>query len=261
MIVIRGRFASYGELWFDEQPPHGCGVDILMYRLRPTPARARDCTPFLSLVSDLAADGDALMASFGGTNRYKIKRAASKDALIDEFTPEPGAALLAEFCAFYDTFAEQKKLPRAYRRGLAAASEAGQLVLSAAVHGDRRIVWHAYIRSGRSASLLHSASHFRGDDVARALVGRANRWLHWRDMLAFKSLGLSDYDWGGMFEDESVPQRASINNFKREFGGRPSRCYNCVAPVTVKGRAYLTARSVFDRMARALDTRAAAGVS
>jgi hypothetical protein len=243
MIVIRGRFASYGELWFDEEPPAASGVDVLISRLRANPAGAGRCTPFLSLVSDLTVDAEALMKAFGGTNRYKIKRAASKDGVTAEFLPEP-IALLDEFCAFYDMFAEQKKLPKSYRRSLHAAREAGQLVLSAASHAGQRIVWHAYIRSGDSAALLHSASHFRQDGVDRALVGRANRWLHWQDMLSFKALGLARYDWGGIFEDESVPEQASINNFKREFGGRRVETYNCVVGCSFKGRIYAAVRSL-----------------
>ena len=249
MITIKGRFGTYGEIWFDEEPPRLGNVDVLMFRMRPEPLDNVACAPFLSLVSDLTPDGDVMMAYFGGTNRYKIKRADAKDGLAFEFmtdtTPHLGA-----FCAFYDDFAEQKKLPPAYRRGLAATSEAGQLVLSSASRRGQRIVWHAYIRSGTTAALLHSASHFRDDKEGadRALVGRANRWLHWKDMLTFKTMGVARYDWGGMFDDESVAAHASVNNFKREFGGAPVQSYNCTVPRSVRGRAYTAMRSLIERL-------------
>ena len=93
--------------------------------------------------------------------------------------------------------------------------------------------------------MLHSASLFRGKAAAdRAVVGRANRWLHWRDMLEFKRRGLQRYDWGGMFEDESVPEQASINSFKREFGGAATRTYNCTVPLTFWGKADRTVRKL-----------------
>ena len=99
--------------------------------------------------------------------------------------------------------------------------------------------------------MLHSASHFRSkDEIDPAVVGRANRWLHWRDMLGFKEMGLASYDWGGMFDDESIAGQASVNNFKREFGGTPVAAYNCTAPVTIKGRAYLALRALADRPRR-----------
>ena len=242
MITIKGRFATYGELWFDEDPPDRASVDILMFRLRRQPLAGGVCDPFLSLVSDLTVAPEALMASFGGTNRYKIKRADSKDGLTAEFLPN-AAPHLDAFIDFYDDFARRKKLQQAYRRGLEAACEAGRLVLSTASCNGERLVWHAYIRSGDTAALLHSASHFRDKDGAdRALVARANRWLHWRDMLAFKAADVRTYDWGGIFEDETAPEQASINSFKREFGGARVQAFNCTTVCSLKGRVYVAVR-------------------
>jgi hypothetical protein len=248
MIVIKGRFSTYGEIWFDEEPPPRPEVDILMFRSRPTPIEGAEAEVFPSLVNDLTVSEESLMAGLGGTNRYKIRRAETKDGLTNLFVADPHAHL-DEFCAFYDTFARQKSLPPSYRNGLKAACEAGRLVLSAAsCGGGEPLVWHAHITSSSTAVLLHSASHFRAQDTSdRALLGRANRWLHWRDMLAFRALGIARYDWGGMFEDESVPGQASINNFKREFGGRDVLSYNCILPVTLNGRAYLAVRGSLDR--------------
>jgi hypothetical protein len=238
MILIRGRIAVYAELWFDEPVPDSHGADVVMYRLRSSPPEDATCTPFHSLASDLTLGPDALFASFGGTNRYKIKRADAKDALTGEFFERPADHIEA-FCRFYDAFADQKRLPRAYRRGLEAVCAADRLVLSAATCEGQRIVWHAYVRDGAIASLLHSASHFRAQGIDRALIGRANRWLHWKDMLGFHALGVARYDWGGMFGDENIPEQASINNFKREFGGTACRRYNGIAGATLKGRAYV----------------------
>lgn len=248
MITIRGRFSTYGEIWFDEDPPPEANVDILIFRSRPTPLDSAECAPFQSLVSDLTPEPDVLMSRFGGTNRYKVKRAESKDELTFEFMTE-AAPPLDEFCSFYDDFAAQKKLPASYRRGLEAACAARQLVLTSASRGAGRVVWHAYVRSQSTAALLHSASHFRDKEgIDRALVGRANRWLHWKDMLAFKAIGIARYDWGGMFDDESVAEQASVNNFKREFGGVPVQTYNCTLAQTLRGRTYTVIRSIVDRL-------------
>ena len=96
--------------------------------------------------------------------------------------------------------------------------------------------------------LVHSVSLFRDRDPAyRALVGRANRWLHWRDLLLFKAQGVKRYDWGGMFEDESGPGHAGINRFKRSFGGQRVRCWDCTLGVTLRGRAWLPLRDAWRR--------------
>ena len=248
MINIRGKFATYGEVWFDEDPPRQPSVDVLMFRQRPSPIDGRPCKPFLSLVNDLTLSEDVIRAAFGHTNRYEIKRAESKDGLETEFFIDP-CAQLEEFSEYYDAFARLKGLSPAYRRGLAAACDAGQLVLSRASKQARSLVWHAYVKHGQKAALLHSASHFRNTQNSdTALLARANRWLHWRDMLRLKQLGVLQYDWGGIFEDESDPARAGINNFKRQFGGRSERTYNCHLPITMKGKAYLAVRNTLGRL-------------
>jgi lipid II:glycine glycyltransferase (peptidoglycan interpeptide bridge formation enzyme) len=66
-------------------------------------------------------------------------------------------------------------------------------------------------------------------------------------MLRFKEMGIRRYDWGGMFEDESVPERAGINNFKRDFGGQQVRTYDCTVPASVRGRIYLPLRDAWRR--------------
>jgi hypothetical protein len=248
MIRIEGRAVTYGEVWFDEPIPPAPDVDILKIRLRPMPLERHACTLFLSLLSDLTADEQTLFAGFGGTNRYKIKRAQDRDRLAHCFITTP-AADLDTFCAFYDAFAQQKGLMTSYRRGLWAACSAGRLILSSASRDGLTLVWHAYITDHKMATLLHTASHFRGLDTdRRALIARANRWLHWRDMLSLKALGHERLCWGGMFEDESKAEQASINNFKREFGGRLERSYDCTVPLTLKGRLCIPLLQLLDRL-------------
>jgi hypothetical protein len=110
------------------------------------------------------------------------------------------------------------------------------------------LVWHAYVMSGSTAGLLHSSSRFReGESDYRALVGRANRWLHWKDMLQFRALGMQRYDWGGLFGDESTPERAGINNFKKSFGGQLVRSFDCTLPRSLRGRVLLPIRDAWRR--------------
>src|SRR5262249_59999119 len=109
--------------------------------------------------------------------------------------------------------------------------------------GREQLVWHAYVCIGAADCLIYSASWFRGKDSRyRSLVGRANRWLHWQDMLRFKRAGVHCYDWGGMFRDESTADRAGINQFKRMFGGRTMQNYDWTVPVNAAGRILLTLR-------------------
>ncbi len=247
MIRIKGRAAVYGEVWYDEEPPRDSGVDIVLYCQRETPIADARTVPFFSLVTDLSVNEDAIMGQFGKDCRYKIRRAETKDGLHMEFLTDPESRL-DEFRAFYDAFARQKSLEPSYHQWLVAACTARQLVLTSASRNDEALVWHAYVMCGQTARLQYTGSCFRNkENDYRALVGRANRWLHWREMLRFKEMGMTRYDWGGLFEDESVPERAGINQFKKDFGGRQERTYDCTVPVTIKGRIWLPVRDALRR--------------
>lgn len=247
MIRINGRGAVYGEAWFEEEPPQDAGVDIVQYRFRGAPVANAFTTPLLTTVTDLASDAESIAGRFGKDCRYKIRRAEGRDGLHMEFITRPEDRL-AEFRAFFDAFARQKSHAPCDQPWLAAACEARQLVLSSASRDGEPLVWHAYVLSGSTAGLQYTGSCFRSrENDYRALVGRANRWLHWQDMLQLKAMGIKRYDWGGLFEDESNPQRAGINQFKMDFGGQPVRVYECTLPVTFKGRIYLPLRDAWRR--------------
>ncbi len=247
MIRINGRGAVYGEVWCDEKPPRESGVDIVLYCQREAPIADARTAPFLSLVTDLSVEEDAITDKFGTDCRYKIRRAETKDGMRMEFITDPEARL-DEFRAFYDAFAGEKSLEPCDRQWLVAACQARQLALTSASRNGEALVWHAYVMSGKTARLQYTGSRFRNrENDYRALVGRANRWLHWREMLRFKEMGIKRYDWGGLFEDESVPERAGINQFKKDFGGQQVRTYDCTVPVTLRGRIWLALRDAWRR--------------
>lgn len=239
MIRYKSRGALFGECWFDESPPPGCDVDLIAFRQRSAPVVGAHSTAFLTIVNDLTVAQDAILAAYGKNCRQKIARAEARDELVFELVSAPQPRL-DEFCEFYDAFARQKSLRPVDREWLQGACDAGCLALTAASRRGEALVRHGYVVAGGTAWLQYTASFYRDKDSAtRAMTARANRWLHWRSMLGFKAMGMARYDWGGLFEDESTAERAGINRFKKEFGGRPMRAYDCVVPLTLRGRLRL----------------------
>jgi hypothetical protein len=241
VIRIQGRAAVYGEVWFDEEPPAEAGVDILVHRYCSAPIPRGRTVTMQTLRTDLTRPVNEIVATFDATCRREIRRADSRDDLCYELIPDAGDRL-EEFTTFYDEFARQRGV-LTDRLWLGRAAAAHQLILSHSSRDSEPLVWHAYLCTGATACLMYSASWFRGKDSRyRSLVGRANRWLHWQDMLCFKRAGVRYYDWGGMFRDESTADRAGINQFKRMFGGHPTQTYECTVPVNARGRIWLAVR-------------------
>lgn len=116
MIIIRGRVATYGALWFDEEIPVRPDVDILLLSNRYEAVPSRRCVPFLTLVNDLTLPEERLFSGFSRTTQYEIRRAGARDALEHSLLTEPAAHLQA-FCDFYDRFASGTRVMLLSPRG------------------------------------------------------------------------------------------------------------------------------------------------
>lgn len=238
MIVVRGRLATTGELFFDEEPPPAARIDLLRYVQRPSPVAGARCVPFHTLVIDLTQDEASLSRGLRRTARYQVDRAATRDGLDDRWWFPADAAAIEEFCDFYDRFTPRERIARALVR---AYGSHATLDLSCIGRGGERLTWHAYHRTPTRARLLFSASSFRQGAASDhgALASRANRLLHWRDMLRFRGSGVRCYDLGGWYVGRSDPKLLAIDRFKGSLGGSVVMEFNCSRAVTPRGVAAL----------------------
>ena len=190
MILYRKASFRIAEVWFDEKA-NGVQADILRRIQHPTPVAEGKCTPFHTILMDLNHDPDLLLARMKRETRYEIRRAADKDGLTYEMRIAPDSDCLAQFLSFYREVLAQKGLPKVNHVRLRKLAEAGALSLSLVRReAEVPLVWHAYYRTAERVRLLHSASLGRDSDAAqRSLLGRANRYHHWQDVLTFKAQG------------------------------------------------------------------------
>jgi GNAT acetyltransferase-like protein len=239
MIEWHGRFCRFADVYFGEEPPPARGDFVRdLHRLTPSPAMR--CTLSHTILIDLDREPAAIMADVSKNTRYKIRRAEQGDQVRYE-TRNDGAAAVAEFSEFYGRFAALKKLPPVPAGYLAALVRARALDLSVVRDDTTTLVWHAHYRGRQRVRLLYSASLYRadGDSGHRSLVGRANRYHHWRDMLRFREEGITLYDFGGWYDGDADLERLRINAFKEEFGGRVARTFTGQRAVTMKARLLL----------------------
>jgi lipid II:glycine glycyltransferase (peptidoglycan interpeptide bridge formation enzyme) len=169
-----------------------------------------------TILLSLKQSSDEILHGFTSNTRYEVRRAA-KDGIVAQ-----GGAEQDEFQTFYDDFARSKNRPAVDRRDLTAYWR--HLVVTKAVFQDEVLVMHTYLidREASRVCLVHSASQFRrvDDSVKRGFIGRANRFLHFEDMLLFGKEGFSTYDLGGCSPATANPELAGIHEFKIGFGGQ-----------------------------------------
>ena len=77
------------------------------------------------------------------------------------------------------------------------------------------------------------------DSGERNKIGRANRLLHWYEILTLKNLGFKLYDLGGIPLDSSDEAKNAIARFKLEFGGKLLVEYSGLLPTNLIGKVLL----------------------
>ncbi|HUP70235.1 MAG TPA: methyltransferase domain-containing protein [Acidimicrobiales bacterium] len=242
-VVHPRRFHTVAEVFFSERVPAGA-ADVVELVQSPSFQKGGRCEEFWTIAVDLSGGEASLIDSFTKGARADVRRAES-GGLGYEAHRHPDGATVAGFRTFYDRLAEEKGLSPADPARLNRLAEAGLLDLSSVIGEDGgALVWHAYVRTPERARLLLSATRPRAgsEPALRSLMGRANRWHHWRDMLRFQAEGVAVYDLGGWYEGSVDEGRLRVNAFKEEFGGQRVRMYNCVRPLTLRGVFVLAAR-------------------
>ena len=169
---------------------------------------------FFTKVIDLRAAVSELEADFDPKTSYEIRRAV-KDGVTTGIETD-----FECFINFYNSFSATKNLPMLSTNFKKYHSDT---VITRAVYNNKTIVMHAYLKDDilKKVRLLHSASLFRiePDPQIRAVAGRANRLLHYRDICYFKTEGYETYDLGGYAPDTTDDSLLRINQFKDSFGG------------------------------------------
>lgn len=248
-IEWRHRGLRFREAWAEESVGRH-GADIVRYRSRSEPLTRASCSLFVTLCTDLSLDPGELFATLHETARYHVRRGLTRDAFVIDRCLQPEVSMFREFMAFHTDFATRRGLAPLDLSLFRAYLDAGRLLLSRAEGPDgRALVWHAHVLGPGMARFVAGASGYRSldDTAARAVVGRANRSLHWDDMMALRSAGTRIYDWGGWYTGSHDDALAAINRFKAQFGGREASTYDCLVAGSTLGRVFLISRRLAGR--------------
>lgn len=247
MIKIRRKWAICHDLWFDE-PRSSEDADLLLFYHWSQPVNPSAAADVYSLEIDLTQSEADILKGFTSSTRNQINRAA-KDGLGFESWKNPPAEIIQQFSAFYAEFARERHLDSGALSTdwMERYAEQDAILLTRAVAPDQKVlVWHSYYRNPQWVRQLQSISLFSGSDDKdlRNAVGRANRYLHWMDILECRRLGIRHFDFGGFYHGESDEKLLRVNAFKQEFGGVQTHRYHSILAVSWKGKSLLKARDL-----------------
>lgn len=224
-IINRLRHGiNFKVVWFAEAPVKEPGI-ITYHQAEYKSPKANNTTEFITLVNDITEDEEEIKSRFTKNCKYEVNRGEREDIVpeiagADNISEKDIDAFLEFFTEFWKSKDMEFREYESVKRDLTDYMSENALVISCAVIGGEKSVYHTYIFDENRARLLHSASLYRlkedEDGASKKIIGIANRYLHYKDMLYFKEKGLSIYDWGGAGKDEEV---INITKFKESFGG------------------------------------------
>jgi lipid II:glycine glycyltransferase (peptidoglycan interpeptide bridge formation enzyme) len=241
----RKNLITICEIWYALQQSPEKKSDIVKYKFVPEkPEKAAFVEDLFTIEIDLKKEKEAIFSGIGKNTRYKINRAKERDAVTcGTFLElhEKNDEKLEKYMGYFNEFTATKNRSAITFSDLEQFYEAGALCIRYAASQDESLVYtmHAYIVSDGRARLHQSSSHFRSSDDSefRNLIGRANRYLHWDDILYFKNLGLEYYDLGGWYGGRTDKEKIAINEFKESFGGEKRVEYTYIVPLSHLGKA------------------------
>jgi len=251
------------DLYFDEPMLPPLEVDIIRYNQSSMPVADTTCTSFTTIAVDLSRSPDELRSKMKSHTRYKIRRAAEKDELFYEFSSDGNSDAVIRFADHFDRCAALKHLASASRQRLwiLARNHALDVSFVCDKFGDI-LAASSYIVTPTRVRGLYAGASYRAttDQSRRTLIGRANRYLYWRDMLRFKEAGVRLFDFGGYYTGSGDEEKLRVNGFKAEFVGEILHEFNCQKAITLKGKIALwainqRAQSVVRRRLRALKSQ------
>lgn len=222
-IEIIGKTVNYRRKLFYKKPQSLDALKLTEYYATPSlnEVWGYKRESMFTKIINLNIPKEELLAQCRKNTKYEVNRAENEGA---RFQIESDINIFADF---YNSFAKLKNSPNVdlisdkndiyYRLKK-------NLVITKAVFENEILVMHSYIADNelKRIRLFKTASLYRHENynMKKSLIGRANRFLHYQDMIYFKNEGFESYDLGGYAFNTQDVELTKINEFKDSFGGK-----------------------------------------
>lgn len=240
-MVYKLKFIKAQNVWFNSKTTIDKNADIVFYNQSDLNINKKfNVKPFVTLLVELNLDENNIFERFAKSVRYEINRAIQKDNLtINYYYKEFSETVLQQFINCYNDFAVEREKEKISGIEFEYYYKNNQLAITTISSNTDILIWHTYIIAEETARLKTSNSIFiNQSNETKNLIGRANKLLHWKDILYFKNLNLKYYDFGGWYVGNDDKKLVGINKFKESFGGYKATSYNYVKLVSIKGKLF-----------------------
>ncbi|WP_144462023.1 aminoacyltransferase [Siminovitchia fortis] len=178
------------------------------------------CLLMPNYIIDLRQTEEQIFKNISRSTRRNIRKAMNQDHFNFIELENPTNEQIIKFSELYDEFAREINIKKCNVRKLKAIRDKGALVISYITNQNNQVLCaHAYLMNTRQAYGIYSVlSHKKGDPIDGQTIGRANKYLDWRNIQSAKSKGCSWYNFGGKIFEEVDEKGKNVNQYKKSFG-------------------------------------------
>lgn len=251
-IMYKKGFIKMKHIWFpktSEIEKYGDKADIIyVHGIADSDSKNAFVKKQYTLMTDLEEEQEALFSKIRKNFRYEIRRAERENVEVKEFHGKDMLMQRDIYDAFEKTYNDMykaKNMKSTFNSKVVEAyMEKNVIFFSVAYWNKEPLVFHAYIFDKQEVRLLYSVSPFRSEKEMSVVIGRMNKYLHWKDMVLFKRMGIKKYDWGGI---KSFEETNGIDEFKMGFGGEKAEYYNQIIGFSALGKVIVKMLALLER--------------
>ena len=239
MIYLKRNiyFLNIAEIYFSKRLPNISNLktnNIDFLNLIQSDFKFAASKPFYTCNIDLREDIEKIWQNINKNFRYEIRRAENKDKIFSNIIC-PSVNELNTFIKFFNKFAKYRSLRKANKKKLTTFLNKKQLKIAYAYSSKEKniLAGHCYINDNERIRLYHSASNVSLKLIDKNLVGRANKFLHWKTISKFKDLGFQKYDFGGISQKYNLN---GIDKFKSSFHGELVTEHSGLIAISLKAK-------------------------
>lgn len=202
------------EIWFynGEEIPLFDNNIFYQAKLSPHDIKIYSEHSFYTSCIDLTLNEEEIFKNVDPNFRNEIRK-AEKEKCTFNTIDSPSLKDLSEYLFLYGQFCKIKKLLPPDKARTQALFSFKNFIITKIIYNQYDVITHTYIHDKERVRLLNSYHDINFLD--NKLRGYFNKYLHWKDILFFKSKGFSIYDFGGIDKVD----RSGISGFKKSFGG------------------------------------------
>lgn len=223
-VSYKKKFVKINSYWFYDSQDIPQGLISIVHDSKDKIEGALNRDHY-TLDTDLHEDETVLFSKLSKNYKYEINKVINDYKLTHDTIININKEDMLKFQFEYNSFCRLKGIKNTFnKRLITELSEKNLLLLTRASLDGKNLAQHLYVVYEGQARLLYSVSNFRQSNEEK-LIGKANKWLHWEDMIYLKHNNFHELDWGGVSSKEL---NDGIDIFKKRFGGTLNKKYFCI---------------------------------